>query len=141
MTDYALRYALSGGTWVAEIIPSTVKTASVTASGNTALWTPATGKRFRLMRLMAIVTSDAATSGGARVTVDLKDGASTSTGMTFDVYCPAVAGSAFGNGFFTGWVDLGQGVLSSAANNVLNINLSAALSSGVCRVVACGSEE
>ena len=38
-------------------------------------------------------------------------------------------------------IDLGNGYLSTAANNVLQVNLSAALSAGKVRVTAVGTEE
>lgn len=130
----------NGATWDRGRTPTTFKSSASTSSGNTAVWTPTSGKKFRIMKYMILVSSDAATSGGARITIDLQD-ATTSLNLAVDVYCPAVAGTAFGNGFNTGWIDLGNGKLSATINNVLNCNLSAALSSGTCRVVVCGTEE
>lgn len=135
---YQLLY--NGVTWERARTSKVFRSASATDLGPSAVWTPSTGKKFRLMKCLILVTSDAATAGGARVTIDLLDNA-TSFGVKVDVYCPAVAGTAFGNGFSTGWIDIGNGRLSIAANNVLNVNLSAALSSGVVRVIAAGCEE
>lgn len=134
-------FGFNGVSWDRKRVPSIVKTVATQASGNTALWTPASGKKFRLQRIMVQITSDAATSGGADITIDLKDGSSTSTGVTFTVFVPAVAATTFSPGFQIGWLDFGNGVLSAAANNVLNLNLSAALSSGYCRAIVCGTEE
>jgi hypothetical protein len=38
-------------------------------------------------------------------------------------------------------VSMGNGYLSTLANNVLNVNLSVALVAGEVRVVVCGTEE
>jgi hypothetical protein len=129
----------SGTTWERLRVPTTVRTAAVTATGTTTLWTPAGGKKFRLMRALVLLAGNAATAGGAVLTVELRDGA-TPVGLTYDVYVPAAGGTTVG-GWTPGWVDLGNGVLSAAANNVLGVNLSAALSAGTVRVVVCGTEE
>ena len=120
--------------------PEVFKTATATASGDTALWTPAGGKKFRIMRYMITITADAATSGGAEIDIVLRD-ATTATAAALSVYVPAVGATTFGNTVSSGWVDWGNGFLSAAANNVLNTNLSAALSAGKVRVVVCGTEE
>ena len=120
--------------------PTTFKTATATASGDTALWTPTSGKKFRLMRFRIEVTGDAATSGGAVIDVLLRD-STTATGIGFSVFVPATGVTTSEGVLGTGWIDLGNGILSAAANNVLNINLSAALSAGKVRVVCCGTEE
>lgn len=129
----------NGSQWDRLRVPTVFKTATATASGDTALWTPAAGKKFRLMRYRIEVTNDAATSGGADIDVVLRD-ATTATAAAMSLYVPAVSGTALGAAS-TGWVDLGNGILSAANNNVLNINLSAALTAGKVRVVACGTEE
>lgn len=92
------------------------------------------------MRYRIEVTADAATSGGGEIDIVLRD-STTATAHAASVYCPAVAATTFGAGYESGWIDVGNGQLSAAANNVLNINLSAALSSGKVRVVCCGTEE
>lgn len=132
-------YALAGSTFQRLRTPNTFKTVSATAVGNTAVWTPAAGKKFRLMRYMIQVTGNAAQATGGIFTVDLQD-ATTSTNITHSFFVPGTAGTSLA-GLSTDWVDLGNGTLSSATNNVLNVNLSAALTSGVVRVVVCGTEE
>lgn len=116
------------------------KTATATASGDTALWTPTTGKKFRLSGYMIQITADAALAAGADLDIVLRD-STTATAAAFSVFVPTVAGTTFGNTAGSGWVTFGNGMLSAAANNVLNINLSAALTSGKVRVVAMGTEE
>lgn len=136
-------YKFYGGTtnqWVRTRVANIIKTSTATASGDTAVWTPTSGLKFRVMKYQIDVTADAATSGGADIDIVLRD-SSTAIGTGGSVYVPAVAGTAFGNGYSTGWRDLGNGYISTAANNVLNVNLSAALTSGKVRVNIAGTEE
>lgn len=123
--------------WQAVRIPNIFKTATATASGNTALWTPTTGKKFRLMRLVFQLTGNAAQSVAGVLTIDLQDN-TTSTNISFSAFVPGVAGTTFAD---YQYIDLGNGILSAAANNVLNINLSSALTSGNVRIIAMGTEE
>jgi hypothetical protein len=120
--------------------PEVFKTVTATASGDTSLWTPETGKKFRLMRYMIQVTADAASTLATDFTIVLRD-ATTATPFAFSVFVPSVSGTGFGNTAGTGWVDLGNGILSAAANNKLNLNLSAALTAGTVRAVVAGCEE
>ena len=121
-------------------IPTTFKTSTATASGDTVVWTPTSGKKFRVMRYSVEVTADAATSGGAEIDIVLRD-ATTALGFGVSLYVPAVGGTTFGNNYNSGWRDVGNGFLSAAANNVLNVNLSAALTAGKVRVNVAGTEE
>lgn len=121
--------------------PDTFKTASATASGNTALWTPAGGKKFRLMRYMLTVTDNATQTTPGTLTISLFDAAAGDTGQAHSVFVPSVALVNTGSLYSSGWIDLGNGRLSSAADAVLNINLSAALTAGAVRVICCGTEE
>ena len=130
----------NGSTWDRQRGPAIFKTATATASGDTALWTPTSGKKFRLMRFKIEATADAATSGGASIDVVLRD-STTATAAAMSFYAPATSVTTTPGRISSGWVDLGNGLLSAAANNVLNINLSAALTSGKVRVVCCGTEE
>ena len=120
--------------------PNIFRTATATASGDTAVWTPAASKKFRLMGFLIEATQDAATAGGAVITIALRD-ATTALNLTVSVFVPAVAATTLGAGYSSEWIDLGNGPLSAAANNVLNVNLSAALTSGTVRVIAIGTEE
>lgn len=133
-------YSYNGSSWDRVRSPSKFFTATATASGDTALWTPTAGKKFRLMRYMIQATADVAVAAGAEVDVVLRD-ATTGLAASISFYAPAV--SVTSNPGSTGgqWVDLGNGILSATANNVLNINLSATLTSGKVRVVCCGVEE
>lgn len=140
MSGYVNNQGWDGAAWQYLRVPNIVKTATATASGDTSVWAPSTGKKFRLMRYQIQVTADAATSGGAVIDILLRD-ATTATGAAYSVYIPAVGGTAFGNSANSMWIDLGNGVLSATVNNVLNVNLSAALTAGKVRVVVAGTEE
>jgi hypothetical protein len=124
---------------ILERTPAVFKTAQATASGTTTLWTPTSGKKFRLMRFMIQITGNATTAGGAVVTVSFLDQAS-AINIALDAFVPSTAFSA-GEDFISPWVDLGMGFLSAAANNTLFVNLSAALTAGNVRVTCCGTEE
>lgn len=121
--------------------PTAFHQASASASGDTTLWTPLTGNKFRVLRFKIQFTADAATSGGARITVLLRD-ATTDIGLGHIVFVPSAGATALNAAYDSGWIDLGQfGYQSTAANAVLNINLSAALSAGLCNVIVAGTEE
>jgi len=93
------------------------------------------------MRYMVQVTEDATLAAGAVLTISLFDAAAGATGQAHDVWVPAAALALSGDLYTSPWVDLGNGFLSGAANNVLNVNLSAALVTGNVRVICCGTEE
>lgn len=131
--------------WQYQRTPAIFKTASIaaTATGNTAAWTPTAGKKFRLMRFQITAQGLAATATGV-VTVSFQDNVTGITIGTYDVDVPAVAGVVSGvQNISGGWIDLGNGFLSAAANNVLNFNISAAGAGtvGTYRVNVCGTEE
>jgi hypothetical protein len=135
----------NGASWDRARTPNTFKTAQATASGDTALWTPTSGKKFRLMRFKVQVTANAYIAARGVLTIKLRD-ATTDISLTHDIYLGQTAIAADTNPnqqpiLETGWIDLGNGFLSAAANNVLNINLSAALSGGNVRVTCAGTEE
>lgn len=120
--------------------PIVFKTATATASGDTGVWTPTSGKKFRVMKYSIEVTGDAATSGGAVIDIVLRD-ATTAIGVGASVFVPLAGGTVFSAGYSTGWIDLGNGYISTATNAVLNVNLSATLTGGKVRVVVAGTEE
>jgi hypothetical protein len=128
-------------TWPRLRTPTTFKTVGTAANGNTALWTPAAGKKFRLLRYMLTITDNATQAAPGTVTVSLFDGAAGATGQVHDVFVPAVGLVNTGSLYSSGWIDLGNGVLSGVANNTLNVNLSAALTAGNVRVMVAGTEE
>jgi hypothetical protein len=121
--------------------PTVFRTVSATASGNTAIWTPGSGNKFRLLQLFIQVSDNASLAAGGVLVVDIQD-ATTSTNITFSVFVPTTAvTTVIGDGAEIS-LNLGAfGILSAAANNVLNVNLSSALATGVCRIIAMGTEE
>lgn len=131
-------FAFDGTNSVQLRTPNVFRTVSATASGNTAAWTPAGGKKFRLMRLGIDVTGNSSTVGGAVIVISFQDSAA-DINVTFSVFVPTAA--LTGLALYTQTVDLGNGFLSAAANNVLNVNLSAALATGAVRVRMEGTEE
>lgn len=122
-----------------DVTPNVYKTVIATASGNTALWTPTSGKRFQLMRYIMDATEDITTSVAGDITISFQD-ATTPLNIAVDVFVPSTASPNAGAAYSSGWVDLGTGILSAAINNVLNVNLSAALTSGRVRVNVAGIE-
>ncbi len=133
------------GGLVALRTPNVFKTVSVaaTATGNTAVWTPTSGKKFRLMKFQITAQGLAATATGV-VTVSFQDSASGITFGTYDIDVPATASLVSGiTQVSGGLVDMGNGFVSAAANNVLNFNISAAGAGtvGTYRVNVMGNEE
>lgn len=122
------------------ISPNIFKTVQASASGNTAVWTPASGKKFRLTDLFIDLTENATLGVAGEVTISLQDG-TTPMNIAFDVYIPSSGTPQVGAAFTTGQIELINGILSTTANNILNVNLSAALTAGHVRVNVMGVEE
>ena len=127
--------------WSKARTPTVFNTAQATLLGNTAVWTPAPGNKFRLLKLLVQVTNNASLASGGVLTINFQD-ATTSINISFDVFVPTTAvTTTIGDGLEQE-LDLGQfGILSAAANNALNVNLSVALATGNVRVIAMGTEE
>jgi hypothetical protein len=122
-------------------VPTIYKSITATASGSTAVWTPATNNKFRLLKFKIEVTANAAQAAPGVITIEFLD-STTLINLTHSVYVPGTGASTLAGPYNSGWIDLGNfGVLSAAANNVLNINLSTALTAGVVNVIACGTED
>lgn len=128
--------------WNAVRTPNKFLTASVTNFGNTAVWTPASGKKFRLMRYQLELTENATLAVAAVLTVKFQD-ATTDFGFQHDIFVAAAAGAVSGEAWRSGWIDIGNGYISALANNVLNLNISGAanLTAGSFRANVCGTEE
>jgi len=116
------------------------KTAQASVAGSTAVWVPVAGKKFRLLGFTISLTENATVAVAGVVTVSLLDAAGV-IAIAYDVYVPAVAVAGVGTAFDI-TVDLGKlGYLSALANNVLNANLSVALTTGNFRINVRGTEE
>ncbi|HWP96393.1 MAG TPA: hypothetical protein VN426_06050 [Syntrophomonadaceae bacterium] len=106
----AFNMVWNGATWDRLRQTNVHKFGNPTASGDNAIWTPTSGKKFRLLGISL-------QCGATDVNVVFKDG---STAIS-----PTLYGKA------NQWMDLSalfqrsNGILSAAANNVLNLNLSA----------------
>lgn len=120
--------------------PTTFKSATATASGDTAVWTPTSGKKFRLMGVLVQVTGEATIAGGGQLAILLRDGA-TDMAISLSCWVPNAAPASPDGARLGQFIPLGNGRLSAAANNVLNVNLSAALAAGAVRVSVMGTEE
>jgi hypothetical protein len=134
-------YAFNGSKWDRIRTANTFKTATATAAGDTAVWTPTSGKKFRLMGYCIDVTNNSVLGSAGTETIALRD-ATTAIGITNSVFIPATALTGGAPLLHVCNSGLGNGYLSSAANNVLNVNLGTALgATGVVRVNVWGTEE
>lgn len=121
---------------------SKIKNIYANSLGNTALWTPAAGKRFRILGCRVSATANIAAASGGVLDVRLYDGPSTSIGLSHSLYCPATAVTTTpGSAYDSGWMDLRNGYLSTAVDTVLNVNLSVALTAGGIQTIVVGTEE
>ena len=118
----------------------TVQFTSSTSSGNNAVWTPTSGKKFRLMGYKITVSDDSSLSSAGIETLQFEDSSSV-LGIAEDIYIPSTALKTELSGFNSGAVQLGNGILSAAANNVLNLNIGTQLAAGVIRCNVWGTEE
>lgn len=120
--------------------PTIFKTANVFAAGSTTIWTPAAGKKFRLMAYRVLISGDAAMAAANKQNIALTDGG-VNIGQQDDVFLPAVSGTT--PTLYVGpWVIYpSNGYLSTAANNVLAVNLGFAITTGGVRLNFCGTEE
>ena len=132
--------ALQG--WSRPRTPTVFKNVTTQTLGATPVWTPGAGNKFRLLGYLIEVSGDASLAAAGILTISLTDAAAVLP-FLHRVYLPVAAPVAPSQvGYSTRPMQLGQfGVLSAAANNVLNVSLSAALTSGAVNVIAFGTEE
>jgi hypothetical protein len=131
----AFNFGWNGNTFDRARVANVFKTVQVSAAGDTTLWTPAAGKKFRLMGLAYTNTMANGGAGVVAVTALVKDNADAFLTFTFGTPV-GIATNLPGNTIL-----LGNGKLSSAANNSLVINLSAAAAAGILAVNVWGTEE
>lgn len=133
----------NGASWDRVRIATIFKTVAITSasgSGDIAVWTPTSGKKFRLLSYQIEITGDATLAVAGVNTLAFRD-ATTPINITHSVYIPSVALNAFASNTIQNPAGLGNGVLSSTINNVLNLNVGTALVAGTIRVNVCGTEE
>lgn len=140
LATFAEQMAFTGTGWDRVRTATIFKTITATAAGDTAIWTPVAGKKFRLMGYSVQISGDATVTGGAILTLAFRD-ATTLIGVTLSVFTPAAATNTLAGFSINSPATMGNGVLSATANNALNINLSAALATGVVRINVFGTEE
>lgn len=130
--------------WSKPRTPTVFRQVATQASGNTAVWTPASGNKFRLLKFKIQVTGDANFAAAAQLTIGFQDNV-TDLAVSHIVNIPATVGlvaTSVNDGYDSGWIDLGAfGILSSAVNQVLNVNLSATVLTGKVNVIVAGCEE
>jgi len=118
--------------------PNVFKTADASAAGNTTVWTPAAGKKFRLMKLLLSIDGTATLAVAGSELITFND-SGTAIGVGFRVALAAAAVTSDTDVVIP--YDMGNGYLSSAADNLLQINLGTALNAGNIRVSVMGTEE
>jgi hypothetical protein len=133
----AYLYGYNGATFDRIRIANVYKTVSATAAGNTPVWTPTAGKKFRLMGYTIDVAGTAAATGVQ--VLQLRDNATVIKNHLANLIQTTTASISGGDSHMG--ADLGQGQLSALANNVLNINLGTAMATGAVVVHAWGTEE
>ena len=140
-TDVGQLYVGLGGANLntMQLPPCVFNTGQFKEAGNTPIWTPTTGKKFRLLRYMIESTLNTSQASQGVLTISFQDGTSPMP-LAHDVYVQSTA-LKYNTVYQTGWVNLDSGFLSSAANNMLNVNLSASLTAGSFRITTCGVEE
>lgn len=127
--------------WSKQRTPTVFKTVQATASGDTAVWTPGTGNKFRILAFRVESTANASQVSGGVITVLFRDN-TTAMPLAVDIFVPTAAVTTNQGAYDSGWIQLGSfGILSAAANNALNVNLSAAFATGNVRVMVAGVEE
>jgi len=132
-------YGWDGGAWDRIRVANIFHTLTATATGPTVVWTPASGKKFRLMGFIISVAGTMAATGVQ--SIQLIDGSGGTVIKNFIaslIQTPSASIAPVG-AVFPG--DLGQGQLSSTANNVLEVSLGTAMVTGNVSVNVWGTEE
>ena len=135
----AVQHVANGTNFEAERSPTTFHTGTASVAGSTPIWVPAAGNEFRLMRYKIDIPTDALQAVSGDIDIQFYDGLIPMP-VAETVYVPAALVAGTAGSWTSGWVDLGQGIVSSAANNALSINLSAALTASKVRVLVAGVE-
>ena len=119
----------------------TIKSAIASASGSTAVWTPASSSNFVRILAYQIILSGDAYAAADELTLALYD-AATATPIQYLLGVPTAAPAAVTRGalFDSGVVDLGLGIRTATAGDAVNINLSEALTAGKVTVLLFGNE-
>jgi hypothetical protein len=125
-------YGFNGVTWDRLRAANVFKNVVATAVGDTVVWTPAAGKKIRLMGYAISVCGTLAVLGVQ--VIQLRDAAT-----VIARHAAAVGATVLGDSQFGTLLD--NGLSFALADNVLNINLGTAMASGGVYVNAWGTEE
>lgn len=116
-------------------------TATAAASGDNAIWAPsASTLKFRLMGGLITIPTNVNRSAGADTKMTFRDG-TTDLKLAFYPFIPTTAVTTVAGAVILPFYLPGNGILSAAANNTLNLNLAAAISTGAIGVTVWGTEE
>jgi len=120
----------NGVTWDRQRTPSVFRSASGSAATNT-IWTPATGKKFRLMRYKIEGTANLVITTAGVIPIYLQDGTTPIQGISLlhSIFLPSTAATTLAGAWDSDWIDLGNGYLSSTAANPLILAINGPLAS------------
>jgi hypothetical protein len=124
------------GVYEEQRTPSVFKHALITAAGSTALWTPTAGKKFRILGY--VICPDAGLAAAGVELITFLDNATAIT-IAHQTYLPIAASIAHQVPMVIALP--GNGYLSVAADNVLNVSLGTAVTAGAISVFVYGTEE
>lgn len=134
--------AWNGATYDRVRVANVFKSADITvatALNPVVVWTPAAGKKFRLMGFIIQLSGNATAAAAATYVASLFDAAAALPFKLVADVPASIVGAVVGEN--TGQVQLGNGYLSVAINNVLNFTPTVALTNGQCTVTVWGTEE
>jgi len=137
----AYQYGFNGATFERLRSANVFKRGTVAGGGAASfnIWTPAVGKKFRLMGFVIQLAGNSTQAAAGNFTLQLFDGA-TAMPFSLDTDVPAAApANTMDNS--VNLPNMGNGFLSAAANNILSCTMSAALVAGQASVMAFGTEE
>jgi hypothetical protein len=119
--------------------PTIWRLQNIVNAGDTVVWTPAAGKRFRWMGGSISVPGRTTLAAAGFETIAFHDGAG-AINISYDIALPAAVAAIPLN-----WSETfnfpGNGYISTAINNPLIVNLSAACTAGYIHVNVWGTEE
>ena len=123
---------------------NTVKSLNKSTTGDTPIWTPSAGRRYRLLGYIITISSNATLAAAGMLAIKLRDGTTVDI-VTHNVYVPQTAENKLASDWSTGFVDLGAGgglgVQGGAVTRALNLSLSTALATGIVDVQVFGTED
>lgn len=127
--------------WSKRRMATIFKTVAFSGAGNTAIYTPPAGNKWRLLGFVIRLSANSTTAAAGVLNVSLNDNG-VAMGIQFDIFLPATGAAVAGAVYDTGWIPLGDfGILAAAVATPINVNLSAALSAGNGRIIAAFVEE